>query len=212
MGGMHGFGPVMVPGCDRVSDDPWELRVFALSAVIDAEGLGAGGGRPMREELAPAEYLAMSYYERWVFSTEQKVLRKGVVTQDELDGHAQRVTAGKPAERRESAEQVAAVLADLAAPVGFAEADSPAFAPGDRVHVRRMRPQGHTRCPRYVRGATGTVETVRGADRLPDIGPYRGPMTPVYAVAFRSDDLFGPSDEGTWAVVLDLFEAYLEAA
>ena len=29
----------------------------------------------------------------------------------------------------------------------------PRFAPGERVRVRRMRPDGHTRCPRYVRGA-----------------------------------------------------------
>jgi len=57
----------------------------------------------------------------------------------------------------------------------------------------------------------GTVEAVRGSDRLPDIGPYRGPATPVYAVAFTSEELFGPADE-SWGVVLDLFESYLEPA
>jgi hypothetical protein len=34
----------------------------------------------------------------------------------------------------------------------------------------------------------------------------------VYAVAFQSDDLFGASEEGSWTVMLDLYESYLEAA
>ena len=34
---------------------------------------------------------------------------------------------------------------------------APRFAPGDRVRVRRMRPAGHTRCPRYARGVAGGV-------------------------------------------------------
>ena len=35
-------------------------------------------------------------------------------------------------------------------------AAAPRFGPGERVRVRRMRPEGHTRCPRYVRGAIGS--------------------------------------------------------
>ena len=34
----------------------------------------------------------------------------------------------------------------------------------------------------------------------------------VYSVSFRSEDLFGPSDEGDWTVLLDLTESYLEPA
>jgi nitrile hydratase len=75
-----------------------------------------------------------------------------------------------------------------------------------------MRPAGHTRCPRYVRGAAGVVEAIRGNDRFPDIGPYEGPSEPVYSVAFTSDALFGRSEEGSWTVLLDLFESYLEPA
>ena len=58
----------------------------------------------------------------------------------------------------------------------------------------------------------GVVETVRGVDAFADIGPYEGPEEPVYSVAFASSDLFGPSDEGEWTVLLDLFESYLEPA
>ena len=75
-----------------------------------------------------------------------------------------------------------------------------------------MRPPGHTRCPRYVRGASGVVDDVRGVDTFPDIGPYRGPPEPVYSVVFASEDLFGRSEDGRWTVRLDLFESYLEAA
>ena len=212
MGGMHGFGPVVVDGCERVADEPWEHRIFGLSAVIDATGIGAGSGRPIREELPPGEYLRQSYYERWVFAVEQKVLRKGTISDGEVDEWVQRLGGGEPVPTRSDPALAQAVLDELRTPEGFGEADRCMFAVGDRVRVRRMRPAGHTRCPRYVRGAEGGVEAIRGADVLPDIGPYRGPVTPVYAVSFCSDDLFGPSDDPAWKVILDLFETYLEAA
>ena len=40
---------------------------------------------------------------------------------------------------------------------------------GDRVRVRRIRPAGHTRCPRYLRGARGTIARVQGLDGVPDV-------------------------------------------
>jgi len=64
-----------------------------------------------------------------------------------------------------------------------------------------------------VGGVVGVVETVRGADRLPDRATYglETPREPVYSVAFASRELWGPSDEGVWTVALDLWESYLEA-
>jgi nitrile hydratase len=77
-----------------------------------------------------------------------------------------------------------------------------------------MHPPGHTRCPRYVRGAVGVVEAVRGADRLPDRAVYGEKIDrePVYSVAFGSEELWGPSDEPAWTVSLDLWDSYLESA
>jgi nitrile hydratase len=88
------------------------------------------------------------------------------------------------------------------------------FGPGSGVRVKRMHPRGHTRCPRYVRGAVGVVEAVRGSDRLPDLAVYGQKVDPqpVYSVAFGSDELWGPSDEPAWIVFLDLWEDYLEPA
>jgi nitrile hydratase len=210
MGGMHGFGPVVTPGSEKPYHEPWEARVFAISELIGIERLGAGGGRPIREEMPPEEYLRASYYERWLWSNERRLERRGTLAPGELD---ERIRSGAPAPRSsQPADQAARALAASQENEPLQPVDGARFAVGDRVRVRRMRPVTHTRCPRYVRGATGVVEALRGNDALPDIGPYKGPSTPVYAVAFASEDLFGPSEEGRWTVLVDLFEAYLEPA
>ncbi len=68
MGGMHGFGPVVEP--DGEADLPRSLGAADLRdlhMLLGPEELGAGpGGRPVREEMDPADYLAASYYERWL--------------------------------------------------------------------------------------------------------------------------------------------------
>lgn len=212
MGGMRGFGAVVTPGSERVADEAWELRVFAISTLVGIEGLGARSGRAIREELDPAVYLAAGYYERWLWSTEQRLLRRGTIAEEDVDAWVERLSAGEPAPRRDDPDAAAAAVAATRAARPLGRADETRFTPGDRVRVRRLRPSGHTRCPRYVRGAVGVVEAVRGVDAFPDIGPYEGPEEPVYAVAFSSDDLFGPSDDGRWKVLLDLYEPYLTPA
>ena len=212
MGGMHGFGAVLTPGSDRAAEHPWELRVFALSTLVGIHGIGAASGRAVREQMEPAEYLAAGYYERWLWSTEQRLLRHGTIGEDDVDEWVARLRAGDPAPRSQDPDAARSVVEATREASPLPSADSTRFAPGDRVRVRRMRPSGHTRCPRYVRGVGGTVEAVRGVDVFPDIGPYDGPEEPVYAVAFSSEDVFGPSEEGRWIIVLDLFESYLEPA
>jgi nitrile hydratase len=212
MGGMHGFGAVATPGSDAVSHADWELRVFALSTLVGIERLGSGSGRAIREEMEPAEYLRAGYYERWLWSTEQRLLRRGTIDDDDVDGWVARLRAGESAPRRDDPEAAARSVAATSETRPLGHAADTRFVPGDAVRVRRMRPDGHTRCPRYVRGAIGVVDAIRGLDAFPDIGPYAGPEEPVYAVAFVSEDLFGPSPEGRWTVLLDLFDSYLEPA
>jgi nitrile hydratase subunit beta len=212
MGGMHGFGAVVTPGSDAVSHEEWELRVFALSTLVGTERLGAGSGRAIREEMDPAEYLRAGYYERWLWSTEQRLLRSGTMDEGEVDAWIARLRAGEAVPRRQDPDAAARSIEATSASNPLTSAPDARFGLGDAVRVRRMRPEGHTRCPRYARGATGVVEAVRGLDAFPDIGPYAGPHEPVYAVAFSSEDLFGPSPEGQWTVLLDLFDSYLEPA
>ena len=210
MGGMDGFGPVATPGSDRVADHAWELRVFAISTLVGIEGLGAGSGRAIREEMEPASYLAAGYYERWLWSTEQRLVRRGTVTAAEVDACVDRLRQGASMPRRDDPAAAARVVAATEGSSSLGPAGPTRFEVGDRVRVRRMRPRGHTRCPRYVRGAAGVVQAVRGVDALPDIGPYAGPVEPVYSIGFRSTDLFGPAGGAAWTVALDLFDSYLE--
>jgi nitrile hydratase beta subunit len=212
MGGMHGFGPAVFPGSEDAYHERWEPRVFAMSTLVGIDGLGSGSGRAIREEMPPEEYLRASYYERWLWSTEQRLLRKGTIAADEVDRWVERLRVGEEAPTATDPGQIERALAVCRRePQPLAEATETAFAVGDSVRVKRMRPEGHTRCPRYVRGATGVVERVRWVDVFPDVGPYEGPEEPVYSVVFASEDLFGPSEEGSWTVRLDLYESYLEA-
>ncbi|HZD70288.1 MAG TPA: SH3-like domain-containing protein, partial [Actinomycetes bacterium] len=96
----------------------------------------------------------------------------------------------------------------------LAPATATRFGVGDRVRVRRMRPARHTRCPRYVRGATGRIERVQLLDGLPELAAYGEPATPqpVYAVAFDSRELWGDDGRPPWTVHVDLWEQYLEEA
>jgi nitrile hydratase subunit beta len=214
MGGMHGFGRVVEPGSDVAYHERWEPRVFAIQMLVGLESLGAGpGGRAVREEMDPTHYLAASYYERWLYSAERRLLRKGTIATGEVEGVLQRLERGEPMPIHHDAAMAERMIADLRAVYPM---DSPPgqvrFDRGERVRVRRMHPAGHTRCPRYVRGAVGVIEAVRGADRLPDRTVYGERVTPepVYSVAFRSEDLWGLGEEPPWMVMLDLWDSYLE--
>jgi nitrile hydratase len=216
MGGMHGFARVATPADELAYHEQWEPRVFAIQMLVGLERLGAGpGGRPVREEMAPAHYLAASYYERWLYSAEQRLLRKGTIASGEIEAMIERLEDGAPAPVFGDPAMAERVLTDLRAVYPMdPPPDDLRFAEGDRVRVKRMHPAGHTRCPRYVRGATGVIEAVRGADRLPDRAVYGEKVTPepVYSVAFRSDDLWGPGEAPSWTVLLDLWDSYLEPA
>ena len=170
--------------------------MFAIHMLVSGERLGAGpGGRPTREEMEPADYLAASYYERWLFSAERRLERKGTIAPGEVDRMIERLRAGEPMPTHHDAAMAERIVANLSTvhPID-PPPDTARFGEGQRVRVERMRPAGHTRCPRYVRGAVGVVEHVRGADRLPDRAVRRTPE-PVYTVAFASNDLWGLGED-----------------
>ena len=82
------------------------------------------------------------------------------------------------------------------------------FAAGDRVRTRTVDADGHTRLPRYARGAVGVVVEPAGAHPLAD-DRARG-LAPephaVYHVRFAAADLFGAGDH---SVTVELWEDYL---
>jgi hypothetical protein len=82
------------------------------------------------------------------------------------------------------------------------------FGPGARVATSRCDPAHHTRLPRYVRGAIGTVVECHGRHALPDDNARGLPAQPmpVYTVSFDARDLFGDGDH---VVTVDIWEQHL---
>jgi hypothetical protein len=82
------------------------------------------------------------------------------------------------------------------------------FVPGDRVRTRATDPAGHTRLPRYARGAVGVVVERAGEHPLADERARgRSPSAQaVYHVQFAASDLFGAGDH---TVTVELWEDYL---
>jgi len=180
------------------------------------------------ERLEPATYLSSSYYERWLRAGEIKLVERGDVDTDDLarwydlfagDDRARPPVTSDP----ELVQRVRDMRSD-----NFEQAPDASHTVGDRVRVMRMRPAGHHRCPRYVRGATGTIERVVGVDLVPGLHPDVRTVEPLYTVEFSSLDLFGDSvadpgrdsagdpggdaggDEPAHTILIDLFERYLE--
>jgi hypothetical protein len=83
------------------------------------------------------------------------------------------------------------------------------FRPGDRVRTRAVDPDGHTRLPRYARGAVGVVLEPAGRHPLADdrARGRTGESQAVHHVRFAAADLFGA---GEHTVTVELWEDYLE--
>jgi nitrile hydratase subunit beta len=209
MGGMDGFGPVVPDG--DVFHQAWERRLFALTRVARFAGLTAGHTRAVIESMPPVEYLEASYYERWLWGLQRRLELAGTLSADDV-ASTMAVIDGQELPRRSDPGLAEEVVEAQRGGRPMRAAAAAAFRPGQRVRVRRMRPEGHTRCPRYVRGAIGTIERVHGDDKLADAVARgeSGPVEAVYAVRFRSDDLFGPREEPPYRVLVDLWESYLE--
>lgn len=210
MGGMHGFGPVAPEADEPVFHHRWEGLVHALNLASPTRG-NIDAGRHRIELLPPADYLRMSYYEKWLTRVEQLLLAGGFVTAEELasgraDPAAPKSTPVRPAHTVEAA---------LTAPYSYVrEAATPAFAVGDRVRALNLNPIGHTRLPRYVRGRVGVVERLHGAHVWPDAHAHGLGEQPhqLYGVAFSAPELWGPDAPAGDSVRLDLWEPYLERA
>src|SRR4029453_5876068 len=96
LGGMHGFGAVVAPGGEAPYHERWGRRVPALLQLVALEDLVAQpGGRATIEEMDPVHYLAASYYERWLWSAEQGLLRKGTIAAGGVGDTMERLPAAR---------------------------------------------------------------------------------------------------------------------
>lgn len=211
MGGMHGLGPVEPEPEGHAFHAVWEGRVHAMTIASPTRG-NIDEGRHQRELIPGPDYLRMSYYEKWFTSLCALLLKKGVVTAEEL-GSGRADPAAPKATPRLSAADVSPALT-RAGSYEREGAPAPSFKPGDKVRARNLNPTGHTRLPRYVRGRIGVVERIHGAHVFPDVHAKTGQDAPqpLYLVRFTARELWGPDASPRDSVSLDLWEPYLERA
>ena len=209
LGGMDGFGAVEPEPDEPVFHHPWEGRVFALRAALRPKDRAPGWGsfRYDLERIPPAEYLRLSYYERWFAISVNRLLRSGLVTQAEIEtGRPQPGPPGPPLRPGPAARPAGPGRLDAAA--------APRFRPGQDVRARNLHPPGHTRLPRYTRGKAGVVTRDNGVYALQDTDEagqaLDRPPQHVYTVRFAARDLWGERAAPRDAVFADLWEDYLE--
>lgn len=211
MGGMHGMGPIVHEKNEPVFHEPWEGRVYALSRAM-AFVRGWRGSRYDIEILPPADYLRMSYYEKWFARLVNLVIKNGIVTRTELesgkpDPGTPRSTPGLTADMVPAAVRRRAVVRrDV--PI------RPRFKPGERVRARNIHPAGHTRLPRYARGRVGTIVKDHGVFVFPDTDVHQLGEKPQheYTVRFAARELWGATASPRDSVHIDMWEDYLERA
>lgn len=213
MGGMQCMGPVQPEKNEPVFHERWESRVFALVLVMFAwRKWNLDTFRYEQENTSPAEYLRMSYYERWLSSLTELLVKRGLATGAEIEN-------GTPqANSRKSTPLITAETVPLMIARGLAASRDVAvaarFRAGQRVRGNNINPIGHTRLPRYARGKIGTVERDHGVFVFPDTNAHFLGEKPqhLYSVRFAARELWGEQAGPRDAVYVNLWDDHLEPA
>lgn len=209
MGGMQDMGPMRIERDEPLFHAPWERRMFALFNALDAQ---LPMLRSQIDMIPPAEYLRISYYERWLAAIGPIMTKTGMVTPAELESGKASGAADKKWHVLSAAEVTAGTTPDTEAsakPTAGAR-----FRVGERVRTRNINPVGHTRLPRYARGKLGTIGRDHGVDSFPDtVAQGLGKnLQHVYGVRIAARELWGEQANDRDFVYLDLWEDYLEPA
>jgi nitrile hydratase len=218
LGGMHGFGSVELERDEPVFHHEWERRAFAITLAAGFLGKwNIDMSRYAREQMPPAEYLATTYYEHWLFGLETLLDDTRLVSRAEL----QAALKGGAVETAVPAAGVRALAArDVEAELRKSRASKadedmpPCFNVGDRVHTVNINPLGHTRLPRYARDKRGVVTLDHGVWVFPDAnasGRGRKPQH-CYSVRFEARELWGADGGSRDAIYIDLWDDHLVPA
>jgi nitrile hydratase beta subunit len=213
MGGMHGLGPIEYEKDEPVFHSSWEALSFALNMATRAgRKWNIDSGRHEIELLPAADYLRMSYYEKWAARLEKLLVKSGLVTESEISS-GQPAPGSLKATPAVTADQVPRMLRTGA----LCRRDVPVeqrFQIGQRVRARNINPEGHTRLPRYARGKIGEIHIDHGVYVFPDTNAHFQGENPqhVYSVRFTARELWGDQASPRDAVYIDMWDDYLEAA
>ncbi len=214
MGGMHGMGPVRAEINEPVFHEKWEERVYVLTRAMGAwRKWNIDTGRYYIERIAPADYLRMSYYEKWFTRMVELLVKTGTVTRSEIETGVP--AAGSPKLTPPlHADHVPAMALNRNIESSHEPSIRPRFKVGQHVRARNLHPLGHTRLPRYARGKTGKIDRDHGVYNFPDTNADgRGPKRQhVYSVRFAARELWGEQASPRDFVYLDLWDDHLERA
>jgi nitrile hydratase beta subunit len=213
MGGMHGMGPIQHENNEPVFHARWESRVFAMYIALSAwRKWNIDAARHSREVIPPAEYLRMSYYEKWFAGQIKLLVKSGLVTAAEIETGVPAPGTAK-ATPPLTAEKIPTTLANRINASREVKV-APRFQAGQRVRARNMHPVGHTRLPRYARGKAGTVERDYGVFVFPDTNAHFLGEKPqhVYSVRFAARELWGEQASPRDSVYINMWDDYLESA
>jgi nitrile hydratase subunit beta len=213
MGGMQNMGPVQEEKNEPVFHFPWEGRVFAMVGAAGAwRKWNIDTSRWARELIPPAEYLRMSYYEKWYEGLVALLTARGLVTRAEIE-------SGKPApgSKKVTPPLTPGQILELVAKRACTKRDvsaAPRFQAGQRIRARNINPVGHTRLPQYARGKLGTIDRDYGVFVFPDTNAQFLGENPqhVYSVRFFARELWGEQANPQDTVYLALWDDYLESA
>ena len=208
LGGKDGFGPVDTAAPPFTQD--WEARQWALSKNVPLPGGTIDFWRHGIENMDPATYLSIPYFEKWCLNEIAHRVDQGLFTLDEILTGTPETRQDPPADPLDMDGTLARLRANNK-DFRVEMATPPAFAIGDRVQTLNTPTPGHTRLPAYARGHTGTVIAHHGGHLYADagaVGEHRGEH--LYTVEFTAAELWGSDTLDT--ICLDLWEPYLAGA
>jgi nitrile hydratase subunit beta len=213
MGGIQGYGTVVIDPNEQVFASPWESKAFALGVLsMGMSGTNLDAFRHALERLHPLDYLGDGYFGRWLACAELLLVDSGVLPPGAVEARARRIVGEDVAEPADV--EVHKPQYERGGPGSLRSIDAkPSFAVGQRVRAKNVLKRGHTRLPRYVRGHSGVVAAIRPAAVLPDSTAHfiGEDAQHVYTVEFTSIELWGDDVEPS-SLCIDLFESYLEEA
>jgi nitrile hydratase len=192
MGGMQNMGPIDCEKNEPVFHSDWEARTHALNRAVRALGKwNLDMDRHELELLPPADYLRMSYYERWAVRLAEQVVRFGLVTQKELESG--KADPDSPKATPALTVSMSSQFVTRGIPSAKDPSVLPLFKAGQRVRARNTNPIHHTRLPRYARGKTGTIVRDHGVYSFPDTSAHSlgEKRQHVYSVRFEARELWG---------------------
>lgn len=211
IGGHQGFGNVVPEAEAPPFASEWEGRVHALNFALGAWGRwGADEFRSMIEQIPPADYLRMNYYERWLAAMTNLTVKKGLLSTDEYETGVVQGHVLPPSSCLRASDVVAAMMAGRSSTRDIPA--EPRFKIGDRVKGRDVEATGHTRLPDYIKGHEGLVVAHHGAQVFADTmarGDGEFPQH-LYTVRFEATELWGSTARGRDTVSINLWEYYVD--